>query len=148
EGASKADLAVTQAQLKVAQARVAIAQQRLDDTVIRAPGDGTILVKRAEVGTFLDPKGFQVPASLCDLADLRILEVEVWVQERDLAKVAIGQPCAIRLEAFPDSTYRGRVVRLLPVADRAKASVGIRVRVEVPEGDERLRPELGAIAQI
>jgi multidrug resistance efflux pump len=148
EGAGKADLAVAQAKVEVAQARVALAQRRLECTVVRAPVDGTVLVKRAEVGTLINPKAFNVPASLCDLADLRTMDVEVWVQERDLAKVATGQPCLIRLEAFPKATYRGRVARLLPVADRARGAVGIRVRVEVPAGDERLRPEMGAIVQI
>jgi RND family efflux transporter MFP subunit len=148
EGAGKADILVALAKLEVAQARVALAQHRLECTVVRAPVSGTVLVKRAEVGTLIDPKAFNVPASLCDLADLRTMDVEVSVQERDLAKVARGQPCLIRLEAFPKATYRGRVARLLPVADRALGAVGIRVRVEVPAGDERLRPELGAVVQI
>jgi RND family efflux transporter MFP subunit len=148
EGAGKADLAIAQAKVEVAQARVALAQRRLECTVVRAPVNGTVLVKRAEVGTLIDPKAFNVPASLCDLADLRTMDVEVRVEERDLAKVAKGQPCLIRLVAFPKATYRGRVARLLPSADRALGAVGIRVRLEVPAGDERLRPELGAVVQI
>jgi HlyD family secretion protein len=148
EGDGKADLAIAQAKVAVAQAQVAIADQRLDGTVIRAPINGTVLAKRAEIGTLINPKGYQTPSSLCDLADLRTMDVEVWVSEKDLAKVAKGQPCLIRLEAFPREVYRGRVDRLLPVADRARGAVAIRVRLEVPEGDERLRPELGAIVQI
>jgi RND family efflux transporter MFP subunit len=139
-----ADRDIPQAKVEVAQARVALAQYRLDGTVVRAPVAGTILAKRAEIGTLINPQG---TASLCDMADLRTMEVEVWVQERDLAKVAKGQSCLVRLEAFPLAPYRGHVARMLPIADRARAAVGIRVRLEVPDADTRLRPELSAIVQ-
>jgi RND family efflux transporter MFP subunit len=145
EGHSQADRAIAQAKLAVAEARVALAQQRLEGTVIRAPINGTIVAKRADVGTLIDPRAAQVPASLCDLADLRPMEVEVWVPERDLARVAKGQPCQVRLEAFPQKTYQGRVSRLLSLADRAKGAVGLRVRLAVPEMDESPRPEMAAI---
>jgi RND family efflux transporter MFP subunit len=146
-GGSRADVAIAQAKVRMAQAHLASAQYRLDGTDIRAPVSGTVLVKRAEVGTRIDPNAFQVPASLCDLADLRSLDVEVWVQEIDLAKVFRGQACLIRAPAVPGATYKGHVARLLPVADRAKGAVGLRVRVEVPPGDDRLRPELGVLVQ-
>jgi multidrug resistance efflux pump len=145
--ANRADGAIAQAKVKVAQAQVGIAQYRLDSTVIRAPVNGTVLAKRAEVGTRIDPNAFQVPASLCDLANLRTLDVEIWVPERDLAKVFQGQSCVIRTEAIPDATYKGNVVRILPVADRAKGAIGLRVRVDMPKGDHRLRPDLSAIVQ-
>jgi multidrug resistance efflux pump len=142
---SQVDPAIAQAKVEVAQARVALAQHRLECTVVRAPCDGTVLVKRAEVGTMVNPAGFQVPASLCDLEDSSGLEVDVWIGERDIARVAKDQPCLIRVEAFPQKIYRGRVARLLPVADRAKGAVGVRIRIEMPPRDEALRPELGAI---
>jgi multidrug resistance efflux pump len=145
EGRSQAERAIAQAKLEVAEAQVALAEQRLEGTVVRAPINGTVVAKRAEVGALIDPKGFQIAASLCDRVDLRTMEVEVWVAERDLARVAKGQACQVRLEAFPQTTYRGRVSRLLPLADRAKGAVGIRVRLAVPEMDESLRPELGAV---
>jgi RND family efflux transporter MFP subunit len=144
----KADLVTAEAKVEVAQAEIAIAEYHLECTNVRAPFDGTVLVKHAEVGTLIDPKAFQVPANLCVLADLRTMEVEVWVPERDLAKVAKGQTCLILLEAFPETKYRGRVAQLPQSADRARNSVPIRVRMEVPEEEKRLRPELGAIVQI
>jgi HlyD family secretion protein len=147
EGAGKAEVATAQAKVKVARARVGLAEHRLACAVVRAPVSGTVLLKRAEVGSRVDPKGFQAPASLCDLADLRTLDVEIRVPERDLRNVFLGQRCAIRVEAAPDASYRGRVVRILPVADRMTGTVATRVRVDLPEGDPRLRPELSAIVQ-
>jgi RND family efflux transporter MFP subunit len=147
DGAGKADLVVAQAKVTVAQARVDLARLHLESTVIAAPINGTILTMRADVGTLIDPRGFQIAANVCDLADLRTLEVEAFIRGGDLLKIAKGQRCTMYLEAFPKVTYRGHVARLLPVADRAKGALGVRIRIEVPEGDERLRPELGAIVQ-
>jgi len=147
EGASKAELAIAEAKVAVARAEVAVAQYHLDCTVIRAPIDGIVLAKRAEVGTRIDPKAAQAAASLCDMADLRTMEVEVSIAERDLSKIAKGQACVILVDALPNTTYRGRVVRMLPIADRARGAVTIRVRLENPGASEWLRPELSAIVQ-
>ncbi len=133
EGFGKADVSIAEAKVELAQARLALAQNRLDATLIRAPINGTILVKRA---------------NLCEMADLRNVEIELWVQERDLAKIEKGQKCQVRLEAFPQKTYRGSVARLLPIADKARGAVGIRVRVEIPNGDESFRPEMAAVVSI
>jgi RND family efflux transporter MFP subunit len=148
EAGSKADLTIAEAKVEIAQAQLALAQYRLDSTVIRAPINGTVLSKRAEVGTLINPKGHQGVASLCDLADLRTMEVEIWVQEADLSKFAKGQRCQIQLDAFPQAKYRGSVARIQPIADRARAVVGVRVRAEIPQNDESFRPEMAAIVTI
>ena len=147
QGPDKANASIARANVEVAQARLTVAKLGLNGTIIIAPIDGTILLKRAELGTLINPKAYQATGSLCDMADLRMVDVEVSVAERDISKIVKGQSCLIRLEAFPDSTYRGQVARLLPVADRSKGCVGVRVRIEVPEKDEKLRPESGAIVQ-
>lgn len=147
EGAGKADRAVAEARVGVARAEVGLAQHRLDGTAVRAPIDGVVLTTRAGVGTRIDPRAAQAPAGLCDLADPRAMEVEVWVPERDLAKVARGQGCVVRVDALPNATYRGRVARVQPVADRARAAVAVRVRLEKAAAGEPLRPELTAVVQ-
>ena len=148
EGFGKADVSIAEAKVELAQARLALAQNRLDATLIRAPINGTILVKRANLGTLINPSAAQGSANLCEMADLRNVEIELWVQERDLAKIEKGQKCQVRLEAFPQKTYRGSVARLLPIADKARGAVGIRVRVEIPNGDESFRPEMAAVVSI
>jgi RND family efflux transporter MFP subunit len=148
EAGSKADLTIAEAKVEMAKARLALAQYRLDSTVIRAPINGTVLLKRAEVGSLINPRANQGTASVCDLADLRNMEVEIWVRETDLTKIAKGQKCQIQLEVFPQNSYRGVVARVLPIADRARGAVGIRVRVDIPEKDESFRPEMAAIVTI
>ena len=78
------------------------------------------------------------------MADVRDLEVDVDVSERDLDRVSGGQHCEVRTEAFPDKVYPGHVSRIMPEANRSKASVSVRVHIDVPEGDELVRPEMRA----
>jgi multidrug resistance efflux pump len=122
------------------------AKYDLDNAEVVAPVSGVILVKRAEVGNTVRPEAFSngLSASLCDMADLRELEVDVDISERDLDQVSIRQRCEIRTEAFPNKVYTGYLHRLMPEANRSKASVSGRVRIDVPENDMLLRPEMRA----
>src|SRR5262249_541017 len=112
-----------------------------------APVTGTILTKKAEEGNIVNPVAFNVAASLCDMADLSDLEVDLNIQERDIANVFKGQQCVIRPEAFPGRAYKGQVSRLMPIADRAKGAVPVRVKVAVPREEEGmyLKPEMSVV---
>jgi multidrug resistance efflux pump len=124
------------------------AKYDLDNTEVVAPISGTILIKRAEVGNTVRPEAFSngLSASLCEMADLSQLEVDVDISERDLNAVFEGQECEVRTEApmLMDKPYKGKVVRRWPEANRSKASVPVRVSIEVPPDDRHLRPEMRA----
>jgi HlyD family secretion protein len=130
-----------------AKADLVTAQWRLDSCTVVAPITGTILTKKAEEGNIVNPIAFNISASLCDMADLSDLEVDLTIQERDVAKVFKGQRCKLRPEAFPERIYDGYVSRLMPIADRAKGAVPVRVKVTVPQEEEGvyLKPEMGVI---
>ncbi|MBI1347428.1 HlyD family efflux transporter periplasmic adaptor subunit [bacterium] len=138
---------IAKAELQAAEAELVRAQWRLDNTIIKAPIQGTILKKNAELGNLVNPVAFNGSYSLCDIADLSKLEVELDIQERDIAKVKAFQKCRIRAEAFPQRTYEGYVSRLMPIANRAKGAVPVRVRIAVPpeEQGQYLKPEMGAL---
>ncbi|MCI0458866.1 MAG: efflux RND transporter periplasmic adaptor subunit [Gemmataceae bacterium] len=144
-GSGKPALEIAQAQVAQAQADLEKCKWRLDNCIVRAPSNGTILRKSAEKGNLVNPLAFNVSGTICELADLRDLEVEVAVPERDVSKVRLGQLCLIRVDAIPGVEYKGQVSRLMPVADRAKGTVGVRVRLEVPAAGESLRPESRAV---
>ena len=88
--------------------------------------------------------------SLCDLADLSDLEVELTIEERDISKVAPGQKCKVRTEAYPDRIYEGIVLRSMPIADRNKAAIPVRVKVTVPREEEGiyLKPDMTAMVSL
>ena len=134
------------AEVKQAEADVAKSKWRLDNCRILAPISGTILKKNAEEGNIVNPIAFNGSFSVCDMADLSDLEVSLDIQERDIARVFRDQVCKIRaVDAFPDRNYEGVVSRLMPIADRAKGAIQVRVRLKVPSDEEGvyLKPEMG-----
>ena len=139
---------VARAEVQQAEADLAKAEWRLSNCTITAPISGTILKKNAEIGNVVNPIAFNGSFSLCEMADLSDLEVDLSIQERnDLARVHKGQKCKVRAEAFPDRVYDGVVSRLMPIADRAKGAVPVRVKVSVPPEEEGvyLKPEMSAV---
>lgn len=147
EGPRKERIEIARAEVEQAKAELTKAQWRLDNCTIFAPITGTILKKNAEEGNIVNPIAFNGSYSLCDLADLADLEVDLNIQERDVSRVFKGQKCQVRAEAFPTRVYEGVVSRLMPIADRAKGAIPVRVKLTVPADEEGvyLKPEMGAI---
>jgi HlyD family secretion protein len=129
-----------------AKGALAYAETNLDNTVIRAPVTGTILERAVEKGEFVTTsfvgdrgaKGYVV-----SIADLNDLEVELDISQNDFAKLHSGQHGIITTDAFPDLKYAGFIKEISPEANRQKATVQIKVKVEKPDpsaaGDERQR---------
>src|SRR5258708_33871326 len=69
------------------------------------------------------------------------------IEERDISRVFRGQHCTVRSEAYPERPYHGYVSRLMPIADRAKGAVSVRVKIRIPAEEEGvyLKPEMGAV---
>jgi multidrug resistance efflux pump len=144
KGPANPRLEVHKAEVTLAEAELAKAKWLLDGTQIRSPISGTVLAKSAEKGNTINQSSFNLKGSICDIADLTKMEVEVQIQERDFANVFKGQKCKVILHAFPGTEYKGEVSRLWPVGDRAKGTIPVRVRLVVQKGDEHVRPEMGA----
>ena len=146
-GNRKEEIQAAEAEVEQAEAEVTKAEWRLSNTIIRAPISGTVLKKNAEEGNIVNPVAFNGSFSLCDLADLSDLEVDLSIQERDVSKVYPRQACLIRSEAYPDRIYEGYVDRLMPIADRAKGAVPVRVKVQVAKSEEGvfLKPDMSAV---
>ena len=132
------------ASIAIAQAAVQAADVALENTVIRAPFDGTVLSKNADVGEVVAPLAASAfsKSAVVTIADLRSLEVEADVAEANLEAIAPGQLCEIVLDAYPDVRYPGYVAKVVPTADRAKATV--QVKVAFRSYDARVLPEMSA----
>ena len=132
-------------QVEQARGQLAYAQTQLDNTLIRAPVDGTILERAVEKGEFVTTsmvgdkgaKGYVV-----SLADLNDLQVELDIAQNDFSKLHMGQPGIITTDAFPDLKFNGRIEEMSPEANRQKATVQVKVKVLNP--DAHLRPEMNA----
>ena len=111
---------------------------------IRAPFDAVVLTKNADIGDIVTPLGAaaNAKAAVVTIADMNSLQVEVDVSESNISQVRAGQPCEIRLDAFPDLRFKGVVHMIVPTADRTKASV--LVKVAFREMNPRILPEMSA----
>lgn len=156
EGPRQERILAAKAEMHQARANLTKAEWRLENCIIRAPVTGTILSKKAEKGNIVNPIAFNIAASLCDMADLSDLEVDLTIQERDIAQVEVGQRCVVMPEAFQNHEpfrkkhphgYDGWVSRLMPIADRAKGAIPVRVKIRVPRDEEGiyLKPEMGVL---
>jgi len=138
-------IAAMRGQVEQARGAVRFAETQLANTVIRAPVSGTILERAVEKGEFVTTsfvgdrgaKGYVV-----SLADLNDLEVELDINQNDFAKLRPRQRGAVTTDAYPDRHYEGVISQISPEANRQKATVQVKVKIEKP--DEYLRPEMNA----
>lgn len=127
-----------------ARAAVMVAEVNLEYSFIRAPFDGVILTKNADEGEVVAPFGgaLNAKAAVVTMADMNSLLVEVDVSESSLQKVKPGGACEIRLDAFPEDRFEGKVHMIVPTADRSKATV--LTKVKFVDLDEKVLPEMSA----
>jgi HlyD family secretion protein len=136
---------IDQARAAVEQARgdVAYAQTQLDATRVTAPVDGTVLdrvVEKGELVTTMFTGDRGAKSYVVSLADLGDLRVELDVNENDFARISIGQPSDIVLEAYPARHYPGKVIEISPQANRDKGTIQVKVQFLKP--DVFVRPEM------
>jgi HlyD family secretion protein len=148
------------ADVEAAKADLDKATWNLDNCEIRARVSGIILKKSAEKGNIVNPSAFSngISSSLCDMADLSDLEVDLKIQERDIAKVVTGMACTAMPEAYQSDAaflkihpkgYTGKVSRVMPTADRGQGAIPVRVKLDIPKEEEGvyLKPDLSVIVE-
>lgn len=141
---ARTTLQIAERGVGVADAVLAVAQRNLADTVVRAPFAGVVTVKAAQEGEMVSPVsagGGFTRTGIGTIVDMDSLEIEVDVSENFINRVVPEQDVAIRLNAYPDWEIPGHVVAIVPTADRAKATV--RVRIGFDEKDQRVLPQMG-----
>jgi HlyD family secretion protein len=156
KGTLAAKVAAAKAEVDQNEADLVKATWRWENCIVRAPLTGMILTKSAEEGSLVNPSAFSngLSASLCDMADLTLLEVDLSIPERDVARIVRFrqdhaqwcQKCQVRADAFTERVYDAWVSRIMPTADRAKGAVPVRVQIRIPraEAGVYLRPEMMA----
>jgi len=132
------------ATIEAAKFAVQEAEVAVENTRIIAPFDGTVLKKNADVGEIVAPLAGAVSsrAAVVTIADMSSLEVDADVSEANITRVTGGQNCEITLDAYPQQRYPGYVSNIVPTADRAKATVMVKIRFK--QYDQRVLPEMGA----
>ncbi len=132
-------------EVKVADRNVELAQVGLNNTVIRAPFAGVITVKAAQPGEMVSPisaGGGFTRTGIGTIVDMDSLEIEVEVNESYIGRVQAEQPVQSTLNAYPNWKIPGKVIAIIPAADRSKATVKVRISIE-SNGDSRIVPDMG-----
>jgi RND family efflux transporter MFP subunit len=133
-----------QAMVYSAEQRVELAQYQLNQHKIRAPFDGVVISKNAQVGELISAGssgGGFIRTGVGTIVDMSSLEIEVEVGESYINRVYPGQKVIAKLDAYPKWKINSEVVAVIPTADRQKAS--IKVRVKLMEVDARVLPDMG-----
>jgi RND family efflux transporter MFP subunit len=132
------------ATIEAARYGVREAEVAVENTRIIAPFDGTVLKKNADVGEIVAPLAGAASskAAVVTIADMSSLEVDADVSEANITRVAPEQQCEITLDAYPQQRYPGYVTKIVPTADRAKATVLVKIKFK--EYDQRVLPEMSA----
>jgi HlyD family secretion protein len=131
-------------QVLAAEARIDEAQQAVDNTVIRAPFDGIVVSKDAQVGEMVSPisaGGGFTRTGIATIVDMNSNEIEVDVNESYIARVEPNQPVTATLDAYPDWQIPSKVRTVIPTADRQKATV--KVRISFLKLDPKILPDMG-----
>jgi RND family efflux transporter MFP subunit len=131
------------ASVSLADARVREAEQVRENMFVRAPFDGTVISKDAEVGESILPGGLGEGSgrgSVVTIADLASLEVDCDVKEDYISRVVVDRSAEIAVDAVPGRRYQGKVRKVIPMGDRARAT--IKVKVSIVDADEHLFPEM------
>lgn len=132
------------ASIELAKASVTASEVAMENTLIRAPFNGTVLTKNADVGEIVAPFAASASskAAVVTIADMASLQMETDVSESNIFRIKPGQSCEITLDAYPRIKYPGHVAKIVPTADRGKATV--MVKVAFKEYDSKVLPEMSA----
>jgi RND family efflux transporter MFP subunit len=137
---AKADTAIAEADQERIGAAIARVKWQIENTDIRAPVDGVVFERLKNVGEFVSPDSGKDGAALLTLYDPKKIQAWVDVTQRDASRVSTGQHVDIGLDAAPDKTYEGNVIRILPRASLQKNT--IQVKVSIADPSPILRPDM------
>ncbi len=133
-----------QSLIHIAEQKVELAKYRLNQHKIRAPFDGVVISKNAQVGELISAGssgGGFIRTGVGTIVDMTSLEIEVEVGESYINRVHSGQRVIAKLDAYPQWKIDSEVVAVIPTADRQKASIKVRVKLLIT--DPRILPDMG-----
>ncbi len=147
---ARRDVEQARSQIEVAKSTVALADISLDYTLLRAPFAGTLTSRNVEPGEVVT-SGREV----LTLADLTTVYLKIFVDERELGKVKIGQTADVKTDTFPDKVYKGRVSFISPQGEftpkiiqthKERVKLVYLVKISIPNPDGELKSGMPADA--
>jgi membrane fusion protein (multidrug efflux system) len=141
QAVSQATLDTDAANVKNAQAQVAQQQAIIDKKSLRAPFSGHLGIRAVDLGQYLGPG-----TVIVTLQSLDPIFVDFFVPQQSVDQVRIGQPVAVKIDAFKDQTFAGEISAINPKVDTGSRNVQVRATLKNP--DHRLLPGMYATVDI
>ncbi|MGD0938397.1 MAG: efflux RND transporter periplasmic adaptor subunit [Terracidiphilus sp.] len=152
EGSRKEDVAIAQANLNEASANLGLSQVNLSYTILRAPSDGVITVRQAELGEVVSPG-----APVVTLADLDHIWLRAYIAETDLGRITWGQKVTVTTDTYPGKQYDGRISFISSTAEftpksvqttKERVTLVYRIKIDIDNSNHELKPGMPADAHI
>jgi len=149
---AKTNADMAKAKLDTLKANLDLAAIRLNYADLISPMDGFVLVKSAEVGEVI-----QAGAPVFTLADLQNIWLTAYINETDLGRVKLNQDTRIKIDTYPDKTYRGRISFISQEAEftpkqiqtkEERAKLVYRIKISIDNANMELKPGMPADAHI
>jgi HlyD family secretion protein len=151
-GHDSAQLAAATAQAAVVTAlsNLQTAKDAMEDTQVRAPIAGTVLELDAVLGTVISSPTNDVSGGtiILKMANLDTVQVSALVDETDVGKVQAGLPVTITVDAFPNRTFDGSVLKIEPQAQVTQNVTMFPVEVNIPNAGHVLKPGMNTEVEI
>ena len=152
EGARKEDIAIARANLNQAQANLGLSRINVTYTTLRAPSEGIITVRQAELGEVIAPG-----SPVASLADLDHIWLRAYIAETDLGRIHWDQDATITTDTYPGKQYHGRISFIAPTAEftpksvqtyKERVTLVYRIKIDVDNPNHELKPGMPADARI
>jgi membrane fusion protein YbhG len=152
EGSRKEDIAIARANLAEANANLGLARIQEGYTTLRAPANGVITVREAELGEMAEPG-----SPVVTLADLDHIWLRAYIAEPDLGRIHWGQQVAITTDSYPGKQYEGRISFISPDAEftpksvqtyKERVTLVYRIKIDIDNPNHELKPGMPADARV
>jgi HlyD family secretion protein len=137
--------------MDVAKAALDTAQLQLDNTTIKAPISGVILVKAIEPGELAT-----IGTPIVTMADLSVVKLTVYLAEQNVGKVSLGEAVDVSVDSYPDRKFTGKITYISDQAEFTPKSIQTKeerttqvfgIKIEIPNPDRKLKPGMPADAE-
>ncbi len=141
---AEAQVAAARSGVRTAQVQVDQAKKGLTDTAIYAPISGFVSERVADPGEYISPSAPNT--KIATIVRTSTLRMRIEIPEQSIARVAIGQGISLQTSAYPDRSFAGTIVRILPNLNVTART--LTVEAEVANGDGLLKPGQFATVRI
>jgi HlyD family secretion protein len=152
EGSRKEDITIAQANLNQASATLGLSQVNLSYTVLRAPSDGVVTVRQAELGEVVSPG-----SPVVTLADLDHIWLRAYIAETDLGRISWGQKVIVTTDTYPGKQYNGRISFISSTAEftpksvqttKERVTLVYRIKIDIDNPSHEFKPGMPADAHV